>query len=117
MKKNWIYLPDLIRKRSNHASVSIGNKMFVVGGYNNSSIEMFESFSRKFTLLNLPSSSDIYHFTVQAISVGYKIVIFSMYDTETTVFTYDIINNQWCNLGERVLENLTDISCVKYSTC
>ena len=31
-KNKWTYLPDIIEKRCNHAVVSMGNKMFVVGG-------------------------------------------------------------------------------------
>ena len=91
--------------------------MFVIGGNCSSSIEIFDSFFRKFTLFNLTNSRAMYCSTVQAISVGCKIVIFSMKDNKTKVYTYDFINNFWCDHEIRVLENLTDISRVKYSTC
>ena len=105
------------KSRFNHASVSMGNKLFVIDGHINSSSEVFDGFSRKFTLFNYPSSRAIYRSTVQAISIGHKIVVFSMKNKKTRVSTYDIINNFLFVLYRKVLENLTDISCVKYHKC
>ena len=31
-ENKWTYLPDMIESRCDHASVSMGNKMFVIGG-------------------------------------------------------------------------------------
>ena len=50
-KKKWIHLPDMNEKRFHHAAVSMGNKMFVIGGNETSSCEIFDSFSRSFTSL------------------------------------------------------------------
>ena len=52
-KNKWSHLPDMIGWRYNHSSFSMGNKFFVIGGYSNSDAEIFDSTSRKFTLLNL----------------------------------------------------------------
>ena len=43
----------MIGLRDEHSSFSMGNKFFVIGGYSNSDAEIFDSTSRKFTLLNL----------------------------------------------------------------
>ena len=32
-ENKWTYLPDMIEERHYHASVSMGNKLFVIGGY------------------------------------------------------------------------------------
>ena len=51
-ENKWTYLPDMIETRFNHAAVSMGNKMFVIGGSHKTSCEVFDSFSRKFTKIN-----------------------------------------------------------------
>ena len=51
-ERKWTYLPDMIKERCNHAAVSMGNKLFVIGGLDNSSCEVFDDFSRKFIKLN-----------------------------------------------------------------
>ena len=51
MKKKWAYLPDMIEERRDHAAVSIGNKMFVIGGDKTTNGEVFDSYSRKFKLI------------------------------------------------------------------
>ena len=42
----------MIEKRCNHAAVSMGNNMFVIGGSYTTSSELFIMFSRKFTKVN-----------------------------------------------------------------
>ena len=46
------YLPYLIDKRCDQAAVSMGNRMFVIGGSYTTSSEIFSSFSSKFTQIN-----------------------------------------------------------------
>ena len=52
-ENKWIHLPDMIGLRDEHSSFNMGNKFFVIGGYSNVEAEVFDSTSRKFTLLNL----------------------------------------------------------------
>ena len=54
-ENKWTYLPDMIERRYYHDSVSMGNKMFVIGGGYTDGLgcEVFDSFSRKFTSLVL----------------------------------------------------------------
>ena len=58
----WTYLPDMIEERYGHASVSMGDKMFVIDGKLTASCEVFESFSRKFSAIKSDiklSSTDV----------------------------------------------------------
>ena len=48
-ENKWNYLPDMIKERFQHASVSMENKLFVIGRWDTSTCEVFDSFSRKFT--------------------------------------------------------------------
>ena len=120
-ENKWTYLPDMIEERHNHASVSIGNKLFVIGGYNTSNSELFDSCTRKFTLLRSTCSMALNNSVVQAIGIGNNIVIFSntygMWYNKTRVYSYDIINDHWCTLYVEDLKNLSGFSCVKYSSC
>ena len=36
------YLADMIEQRSDHAAVSIGNKTFVIGGFQNTNCVLFD---------------------------------------------------------------------------
>lgn len=47
-ENKWTNLPCMIEKRRYHASVTISNKLFVVGGYRKSTCEVFDSFARRF---------------------------------------------------------------------
>ena len=51
-ENKWTYLQDMNEKRSNHAAVSIGNKMFVIGRAYSTSCEVLDNFSRRFTNIN-----------------------------------------------------------------
>ena len=50
-ENKWTKLPDMLKARSGHGSVSLGNKMFVISRNLSNSCEMFYSISNKFTLL------------------------------------------------------------------
>ena len=39
-KNKWTFLPDIIHERSWHTAVSMGNKMFIIGGYKTVSCEL-----------------------------------------------------------------------------
>ena len=51
-ENKWTYLPEMIDKRCDQAAVSMGNRMFVIGGSYTTSSEIFSSFSSKFTQIN-----------------------------------------------------------------
>ena len=70
-------MPNTIDNRSNHASVSMGNKMFVIGGYYTSTCEIFDSYSTKFTHIKSMNIQN-YHFYYEAVCTGQTIVLFLM---------------------------------------
>ena len=93
------------------------NKLFVIGGYFTSSSEIFDSFSRKFTLIEteLPK----YDFTLfvlanKVASIGSLIFIITENYNNTTLYVYDVEKNCLSKINCNVLKNLTGLSCVKY---
>ena len=87
----------MVVKRSQHTSVSMGNKLFVIGGYKNTSCEMFDSFSRKFTTIHSAVLTTIKPFNFEAACIGNKILVFAwnVILLETKMFIYDVINDSW----------------------
>ena len=118
-ENKWTYLPDMIEERCFHASISIGNIMFVIGGWGTSPCEVFDSFSRKFT--SIKSLTNIYESYFQAISIGNVIVVFSVstlfsLDKETKIYQYNIESNDYSAIKSNIFETLVGVSCVKYYT-
>ena len=117
-ENKWYYLADMIEGRRHHASVSMGNKMFVIGGWNTTSTcEVFDSCSRKFTLIRFLMKIDYSY--IQAVSLGKVIVVFSIPDVcynsaKTKMFVYDTKSNEFSTIESKICENLNGISCVKY---
>ena len=119
-ENKWTYLPDMIEERSNHAAVSMGNKMFVIGGYDNTSCEMFDSFSKKFTNINSKIKvSDIKECCFYAYSFGKNILVFQDFQEplkETLVYNYDVDKEKWKNVQYDFTKNMFESSFVKYHT-
>ena len=121
-ENKWNSLPDMIERRSYHASVSMGNKLFVIGGESTTSCEIFDSISRKFTLieLKLPKINSYWSSKYQTVCKGNIIFLISeniyLYSgcKDTIMYTYDIQTNQWSEKKCNVLKKLTNLSCVKY---
>ena len=59
-KMKWNIFPNMIKGRKNHFSITIGNKLFVIGGYGKIFSKVYDSISRKFTMLTfkLPCDPD-----------------------------------------------------------
>ena len=108
----------MIKERYYHASVSMGNKLFVIGGYSNTSCEVFDSFSRNFTVVNESLIETIKPFNFEAVCVGNKIVVFCMQlkYLETKVFMYDVVNDSWSEKKIKSVINLTGSSYIKYNS-
>ena len=117
-ENKWTYLPDMIEERYGHASVSMGNKLFVIGGYKNTSCEVFDSFSRKFSSFNTALIRTIIPFNNEAVCVGNKVIVFCMQwnYSETKVFIYDVVNETWSEKKIEVVNNLAGLSYVKYNS-
>ena len=119
-ENKWNYYPKMNEKRDDHASVSMGNKLFVIGGYHTSSCEVFDNFSRKFTYIkaDIPKYKNTLLSKYRAVSKGSFILIIreNKYKDSyaSTLYIYDVKKSQWLEKNCRVLKNLTDMSCVKY---
>ena len=92
----WTYLPEMIERRSYHASVKMSNKMFVIGGGYTDGLgcEVFDSFSRKFTYISAARIKTIDQSNSEVVCISDKIIVF--YETfylesvvNTKVFVYD----------------------------
>ena len=117
-ENKWTFLPDMIETRHSHAAVSMGNKMFVIGGYKTTSCEVFDSFSGNFTEiksgLKVCDVKDSWYF--DAFCIGHYIVVlhsFSRY-SETIINLYDACENKWSTIECDFAKNLFGSSYVKY---
>ena len=91
----WNYLPNMLEKRCGHLSVSMGNKMFVISKYLSQNCEVFDSVSRKFTIIKPPSFVKGVSFENEksAHCVSNKIALVSWNKRCYTV--YDTDKNEW----------------------
>ena len=108
----------MIEERSDHAAVSMGNKIFVIGGVRTTSCEVFDSYSRKFTMLNTRLNKpaiDGQYFA--AFCVGNSIVVFHHYLHDLAdwiIYLYDGEEKKWSNIDCGVTKNLYGPNCLKY---
>ena len=107
----------MIEERFDHAAVSMGNKMFVIGGKYTTSCEVFDSRSRKFSNIN----SDIYPYLEEyyfdALSIGNHIVVIQKFInplTETDVYLYDVGKEKWLNVQCDFTEKMFQSNIVKH---
>ena len=115
-ENKWTYLPDMIEERCNHAAVSMGNKLFVIGGSKTTNCELFDSFSRKFTNINSEIFPILETWYYDAFSIGNNIVVFQEHPTETAVYSYDVDKEKWLNVQCDFTKNIFESSFVKYYT-
>ena len=71
-ENSWKKFPNMLINRCLHATVSMNNKLFVIGGNYSNDCEVFDSVTNKFVIIT--NLIGINHF-VNAVSVGYKIYI------------------------------------------
>ena len=87
----WSQMPNMIESRSDHASISIKNKLFIMHGWSHQ-CEVFDSFSQKFAYIKtvLP----IHKFSVQLaqyVTGGNEIMIFDLPDA----VVFDVEQEKW----------------------
>ena len=115
-ENKWSSFPNMLSPRNNHAAVSIGNKMFMVGG-SSDYVEVFDSVTRKFTYIeNVPKLVRIpYIFisTFEVVSIGYKIYIFRKEYNKVHVHSYDVKNNHFSFKTPIEIENVDKFSCIR----
>ena len=117
-ENKWTYLTDMIEERFNHAAVSMGNKMFVIGGDISTNFEVFDSCSRKFTnILSDIKIPDFREWFFKAFNVGNNIVVFqdSLETlTETMIYLYDVNKAKWLNIQSDLSKRRFKLNYVKY---
>ena len=105
----------MIEKRKHHASVSMGNKLFVIGGEHNTSCEVFDSFSRKFTTITSEikvSSLERNYF--EAFCIGSNIVIFNNSGSyKSVLYMYDVNESKWSTVDCSYTKDYFVVSCIK----
>ena len=116
-ENKWKFLPDMINYRSDHATVSMGNKLFVIGGYYTKSCEVFDSYVRKFTKIRsgiIVSCIENWH--SDAVSIGNYIVVFHslLNYTETVIYLFDIYEKKWSTIKCDFTKNLLHSNFAKY---
>ena len=114
-ENKWTFLPDMIKERYCHDAVSMGNKMFIVGGNYTTNCEVFDSRSRKFTTISSEIISDLQDWCLDAFSIGNKIVMFHKNPhTESAVYLYEVDKEKLSNIEYDFTKNMS--SFVKYYT-
>ena len=110
---SWTNMPSMIKRRSSHNSVAIKNKLFLVGGFLSSSIEVFDSHCNKFALFkNVPEGFSTYlSYISNVASVGNKVVFFSI--IKKCILFYDIENNEWSEIHCKAISNINYFSLSK----
>ena len=116
-ENKWTNLLDMIEARCNHAAVSMGNKMFVIGRAYTTCCEVFDSFSRKFTKLYseiYPHSDDGYfmHLTLAIVLCYFKIL---QKNSQKQLFTYIMLIKK-NGLNSSVILLKTCLNQVLFST-
>ena len=108
----------MIEGRYYHATVSLGNKLLVIGGKNTTSCDVIDSFSRKFTSINAALLKIIIPINFGAVCISNKIVVFCKLRNclETKVFIYDVVNETWSEKKIEVVNNSVGSSYVKYNS-
>ena len=115
-ENKWSYFPEMINGRCRHGEVSIGNKMFVIGGWGNLTCEVFETTSRKFTCIKqLLPVNNLNYYQTSVISIGYKVLLFhsSSNISNNNFQIYDVLKDQWCLKEKDFIKDKRYISCLK----
>ena len=96
-ENQWSCLPDMIQGKCSHGSVSLGNKLFVIGYAS----EVFDNLSRVFTEIKKINHKSYSLRRTALIGIDYKIIVFgTLYKGQDKLkaeilFVYDILSDQW----------------------
>ena len=111
-ENKWSFLPEMIYGMSFHKLVSMGNKMFVVG--DNNQCEVFDSFSRKFSLIKrIPSDNYIIYNNNIVADIGHEFTVYSTCIGYSVIYSYDIVAEEW-HKEDKKLEVIEYVyNCIK----
>ena len=90
---SWTKMPNMNIRRHSHKSVAIRNRLFIIGDCFNQAIEVFDSCSNKFALLQHPPINMRNFYTAALTSIGNKVVVFS--NRDGSVLFYDVEKDVW----------------------
>ena len=106
MKKKPNTLPNMIQDRYDHSSVTIANKLFVIGGNKKMCSKVYDSISRKFSLFSfrLPCAP-VRYLKCETVSFNNKIVVFCGCSNRNSskICVYNVDEQKWSK-KETVLE-------------
>ena len=108
-----------VSNKSNHTAVSIGNKMFMIGGSSNyfevlNNFEVFDSVTRKFTAIKSVPKWIKYVDRNQIVCVGYNIYFFSREENnKVKAYSYDVKKNLFSFKALLNFESNKSFSCTK----
>ena len=97
--EEWTFMPRMVCKRRGHGSVAIRNRLFLVGGYKQQSVEFYDSVGGTFTfvqnsvLRSFIMSGRSLFFHQKTVCVGERIYVFAN-DKPMAAF-YDINEEKW----------------------
>ena len=90
----------MIYERKFHYTTS--NKLFAVSEdishLKKSSCEVFDSATRKFTIVKVSNNVQIFHGVssyIPAVTIGRKIMLFPYTDYKPSLIVYDVVSGQW----------------------
>ena len=117
-KDRWVKMPDMREGRRGHSSAAIGNKLYVFGGTQRLTAEVFDIFSNRFSRIRAdfpPFEGADYQITFDTITLGHKVYVFNQYDFTMAIFDTD--KEEWSEIQELSLNgqtpNLRQFCCVK----
>ena len=113
---SWSFMPNMIQARFEHKSVAVKNKLFVVGGWETTTCEVFDLTCNKFVLLKPPPTTffdDERNFddAAEVVSTGSSLAVFV--NETTSVLFYDVENGEWSKESCEVTRRVEHYCCVK----
>ena len=115
---SWSSMPRMIGSRSHHASVSIGSKLYVIGGLYGKgfSCEVFDFFSNTFVGVRnaMPYFGGVHPVSVRCLSIGNAITVFNESSSKEHV-VFDAEKREWSGVYENVSRRkyIYCTSCIK----
>ena len=110
----------MIEERYDHAAVSMGNKIYVIGGRKTLSCEVFDKLSRSFTLIKSFSSLKFTteRWELKALCIANDVFVLHNHwlSKITKVYSYDVGKQTWSNVDCAFGKSLSRSNFVKFYT-
>ena len=102
----WAFMPDMINRHSDHSSVAVKDKLFVIS-HKVDTCEVFDNVVEKFVSLKHPHSIS-YN---KCVAISNRIVVFQEFSS--SIIFYDVDKDEWSKKLIDVKKYLKDCFCVK----